>query len=196
MSNKSIRERIRYRRENAVDPETFLREADAIEPSDGDENLQFTAAFESRIEDHLEAFREEGVDRSVVAGIFGVDEDDVEDLEREYVAFKIVYTVRNWPSEGALEFDAATDAVLREESDRWEEVPPRQRYRILQSLRSFQDECFFCAGSIVVDDEPVESCCNQRLVLRLYCEDCERRFLEFSVEGSNADAVGMISSGD
>lgn len=196
MSDKSLEERIRYRQEHSVDPEQFLLEAGAIEPTDEDEQLQFRSAFASQVKENLERFRQEGVDPSVVAGIFGVDEDDVEKVEREYVAFKIVYTVRSWPSEGALEFDAATDAVLREESDRWEEVPPRQRYRILQSLRSFQDVCFFCSGSIGVDDEPVDSCCTQRRVFRFYCSECGRRFLEFSAESDSADAIGAISSGD
>lgn len=196
MSDKSLEERIRYRQEHSVDPEGFLLEAGAIEPTEGDEQLQFTSEFRSQVKENLERFREEGVDPAIVAGIFGVEEGDVEELDREYVAFKIVYTVRSWPSEGALEFDAATDAVLREASDRWEEVPPRQRYRILQSLRSFQEECFFCSGPIGVDDEPVDSCCAQRRVFRFYCAECDRRFLEFSAESDSADAIGALSSGD
>ena len=195
MSDESVKERIRYRQEHSVDPEAFLRDAGAIRPADGDEQLRFTSAFESRVAHHLERFRREGVDPSVVAGIFGVDEADVEAVDRPYVAFKIVYTVRSWPSEGALVFDAATDATLRERSDEWNAVPPRQRYRILQSLRSFQDECFFCSGEIAFDDEPVESCCSERRVLRLYCSGCDRRFLEFAVDRATGDGVGTASGG-
>lgn len=195
MSDNSIRERIRYRRENSVDPEEFLREAGAIQPADGDEQLEFTPDFRSRVRRHLERFREEGVEPSVVAGIFGVEETDVDALDRDHVAFEIVHTVRTWPSEGALELDAATDAALRADSEHWEAVPPRQRYRILQSLRSFQDACFFCAGAIVLDDEPVESCCAKRRVLRLYCTECDRRFLEFATEDTTADSIGSISEG-
>ncbi|WP_255194290.1 hypothetical protein [Natronobeatus ordinarius] len=196
MSDESVKERIRYRQEHSVDPEAFLRDAGAIRPADGDEQLRFTSSFESRVAYHLERFRREGVDTAVVAGIFGVDEADVEAVERPYVAFKIVYTVRSWPSKGALVFDAATDATLRERSDEWSAVPPRQRYRILQSLRSFQDECFFCSGEIAFDDEPVESCCSERRVLRLYCAGCDRRFLEFAVDRATGDSVGTASGGD
>lgn len=192
MGDRSIEERIRYRRENAVEPEAFLREEGVIRPVDGGEQLRLTAEFESRLARHLETVRREGVTTADVAGIFGVDEANVAVENRPYVAYKIEFTVRSWPSEGALVLDAATDAALSEASDRWEVVPPRQRYRILQSMRSFQDACVFCGGAITLDEESVESCCSERQVIRLYCADCDRRFLEFAAEHS-PDPLGDVS---
>lgn len=181
MGKKSVKERIRYRRENAVDPEAYLQEVGAIQPS-ADDDLEFTPSFESRVGSHVETFREEGVDEGVIAGIFGVDEAEVEIPDRPYTAFKIDFRVHSWPSEDSLVLDAAVDAALREVAESWDEVPPRQRYRVLQSLRSFQDDCLFCNGEVLLSEEAVESCCSERQVLTVHCEVCDRRFLEFTAE--------------
>ena len=182
MVDKSAKERIKHRKENAVDPEEFLLDIGAIEPTDGEENLKFTADFESRIERNIETYEDDGVGTAEIQRIFGVDDEDVEEMDRDWPSFKIIHTIRNWPSEGSVVFDAATDESMREVTDDWNEVPPRQRYRILQSLRSFQDECFFCSGEVVFSNNPVESCCSDRNVITFHCEGCDSRFLEFSAE--------------
>lgn len=178
----SAAERIEYRRHNAVDPEEFLRDLGVIEPSDGDEKLRFASAFVDRIGEQLEAVRADGVGADDIAAMFGVERDDVTTPDRPYPAFKTNYTVRNWPSRGALQLDVATDRELRDATDRWDAVPVRQRYRTLQSLRSFHDECPFCSGPISMSDETVESCCDDVEVVTIGCERCDRRFLEFSAD--------------
>lgn len=188
-----IRERIRHRRENAVDPEAFLLDVGAVETTDSDEQLAFVPEFASRVERYIGKFRHEGVDETVIARIFGVDEDDVAIPDRPYTAFKVLNTVHNWPSPDALVLDAATDTAFREWTDRWGEVPPGQRYRILQSLRSFQDECLFCSGEVVFTDDLVESCCSTRQVLSFHCAGCGRRFLEFRSEETADDAETTVN---
>lgn len=188
-----IKERIRHRRENAVDPEAFLLDVGAIETTDGDEQLAFDPEFASRVERYIGKFRHEGVEEPVITRIFGVEEDDVSIPDRPYTAFKVINTVYNWPSPDALVLDAATDTAFREWTDRWDAVPPRQRYRILQSLRSFQDECLFCSGEIAFTDDLIESCCSARQVLSLHCDDCGRRFLEFSTEDTAASTETTVN---
>ena len=192
MSDK-IRERIRHRRENAVDPEAFLLDVGVVETTDSDEQLAFVPGFAARIERYVGKFRHEGAGEPVIARIFGVGTDDVSIPDRPYTAFKVLNTVYNWPSPDALVLDAATDTAFRERTDRWEAVPPRQRYRILQSLRSFQDDCLFCSGEVVFTDDLVESCCSPREVLSLHCADCGRRFLEFSTEENARDAETTVN---
>lgn len=183
MSNdESAAERIAYRRQNAVDPEAFLRDLAVIESTDQGENLQFTPAFVTRIDTQLENVRDAGIETADIAAMFGVDETNVTAADRPYTAYKTHATVRNWPSDAALELDVATDRELRAETDRWDEVPPRQRYRLLQSLRSFRDDCPFCGGSVSIGDETVESCCGDTEVVTVGCGDCDRRFLEFSAD--------------
>ncbi|GAB7018425.1 hypothetical protein [Halostagnicola bangensis] len=180
----SAADRIEYRKRNAVDPETFLLDLEVVEPTERGENLRFAPEFTERIETQLECVRVDGVETSDVATMFGANKDDVTDPGREYTAYKIHATVRNWPSDAALELDVATDRELQTETDRWADVPGRQRYNILQSLRSFHDECPFCNGEVSISDETVESCCGDLEVVTVNCRDCGRRLLEFS-----ADAV-------
>jgi hypothetical protein len=187
----NIRDRIRYRKRNSVDPEEYLLDADVIQPTDDEKELELTDEFASELAEYVEAVREEGVEEEDLASLWGVELDEVETKDREYPAYKIINTVRNWPTEESLVFDIAVDRIMRQRQDDWDDVPPRQRYRIAQSLRTFQDECLFCGGAIIYADEPVESCCTDQRVLTLHCDDCDRRFMEFATEdGGMADSVG------
>ncbi|AFZ72045.1 hypothetical protein [Natronobacterium gregoryi] len=187
MSDGSAAERIEYRRRNAVDPEEFLLDIGVVEPTDDEESLRFTSAFADRLEDQLDHVRDDGVDATDIATMFDTDESDVSEPDREYTAYKTGYMVRNWPSKSALQVDVATDRELRAETDRWDDVPVRQRYRMLQSLRSFLEACPFCAGHISASDRTVESCCGDMTVYAVTCDDCDRRYLEFSADAiSNA----------
>ncbi len=186
----NIKDRIRYRKQNSVDPEQYLFEADAIQPSNDETELELTDNFASELEQYIDDVVEDGVEEADLAQLFGVDLEDVEVQDRPYPSYKIIHTVRNWPTDEAIVFDVAVDRILRSRRDDWEAVPPRQRYRIAQSLRTFQDECLFCGGTIIYGDEPVESCCTKKRVLTLHCDDCDRRFMEFATEDQNmADAV-------
>ncbi len=178
----SAAERIEYRRQNAVDPEAFLIKAGVVEPTDGGENLRFTADFRTRLDEHVAAVRSDGATRADVATMFGVAVEDVCEADRSYTAFKTNNRVRNWPSEAALVLDIAVDSAIRETPADWEAVPVRQRHRMLQSLRSFQQTCLFCSGTVSMNDRVVESCCGDQSVVTVSCTDCDRRFLEFSAD--------------
>lgn len=179
MTERSAAERIEYRKRNAVDPEAFLHDAGAVRATD-DGDLRLTSEFTDLIERRLETLREGGVDTADIATMFGVGEDRVTEVDRPNPAFKAGDTIRNWPSEDALLVDVAVDRTLRGETDDWADVPVRQRYMMLQSLRSFQDECLFCSGPIAFTDEVVELPSGPREVVSVDCDDCERHFLIFS----------------
>jgi hypothetical protein len=173
-------DQIKKREENAVQPEPFLKNAGAIKTRDTQQKLAFTDSFAAKLKENVaeKAGIEVGV--SEVAQLFGVAESDVLEKDREYTSWRIQKVVYNWPSKGALIFDIATDQTLREVAKDWEQVPPKQRFMITQSLRSFQDECVFCESAILFNDEPVKSCCSSQRVFTFYCDGCDRRYLEFA----------------
>lgn len=187
----NIKERIRYRKQNSVDPENYLVESGAVQVTEDGEDLELTDEFADELEAHVDEILEDGVEEEDLALLWGVDIDEVERQDdKDYPAYKVIHTVWNWPTEAALTFDIAVDRLLRKRRDDWDDVPPRQRYRIAQSLRTFQDSCHFCDGRVIYGDEPVESCCTSKRVLTLHCSDCDRRFMEFTTEDENmADAV-------
>ena len=184
MTERTAADRIAYRRENAVDPETFLLEADAVTQTEDGTDLQFTDAFQRAVTAQLETVRELGVDPHHIATLFGVDDEAVSRAERPTPAFKIRHTIRNWSSEAALLVDVAVDRALRDRTSDWDDVPGRQRYRILQSLRLFQEECPFCAGTVVMGDSVFRSTpSGEQEFTPVVCDDCDRLFAEF-VPGS------------
>lgn len=194
MSNeyaRSTEERVRKERENAVQPEPFLNEAGAIQATGDERKLAFTESFAKKLAASLDSVRASGVGVSELARLFGVPESEVLKKDREYTSWRIRKVVYNWPSEGALLFDIATDRALREVTDDWADVPPKQRFLIAQSLRSFQDECLFCGGAISITNTPVQSCCRNAEVMSMHCTGCERRFIEFRIEDDEGVSVGQ-----
>lgn len=186
----NIKERIKYRKEHSVDPEEYLLDGNIIQPTEGDQELELTSQFESELKAFVTDISEGDIEDEDLAKLWGVDIDDVEQKDESYPSYKIIHTVKNWPTKDALVFDIAVDRKLREREDDWDDVPPEQRYRIAQALRTFQDECLFCGGQILYSDDPVDSCCLDTRVLTLSCEDCDRRFMEFATEDKNmADSI-------
>lgn len=190
-TKQEIVQRIEERRKNAIDPTTYLKDIGAIQSTDDEQELEFTPSFASRLDEHIENTSNADIGKPELARLFGAEEDRVTKKDRPHTAWKIRHNIRNWPSEDALVFDVATDEALREVTDDWDEVPPKQRFRIVQSLRSFQDSCLFCDGSLVFSDNTVQSCCSERRVLTLHCDACDRRFLEFRAEGSDMSSVDI-----
>lgn len=181
-SDMSAAERIQHRREHAVDPESFLLDAGIVQSTDEKTELAFDPTFIDQVLNEFARLDREGVDQELLAELFEVDEDDVERADKPYLAYKIIFTVRSWSSEEALTLDLATHVALRSTTDGWMDVPARQRYSILRSLRLFHEECPSCSARLAIGDEPVQSCCHDRQVLTLDCTGCGRRFAELSTE--------------
>lgn len=188
-------ERIRYRQENRIAPDSFLVDVGAItDPDDGDREL--TDEFASIRQSKLEAVSERGVDMSDIARLFGAEEERIEDLDRDYPAVKVVRRIRKWPAEGALVADVATDLALRELTDRWDPVPVAQKVDILKSMRYLIEACPACGGSIELTEETVESCCRLYPVVQLRCQECALTVAEMDAENVDTKTVDWDLAGD
>lgn len=178
-------EKRKRERERAVDPETFLLEADAVEERAND--LALTDSFRDRVWDHVEAFEETGVDDETLASLFDTEPDAIERLDRDYPAIKIDVRIRQWPSEGAYYADLATHRALEATTEQWRDVPLEQRLDILKALRSFLERCPLCGGTVTPGERTVESCCTSGEVVSFACVDCDERLLEIPAE---SDVLG------
>lgn len=198
---------------NAVEPEEFLRDIDAIEPCEREAGVCYTAAFEGRIQAELDTLAVEqpnsgSVTRGDGSGIemFGeAFEIDVETLgemydvdpatisfeDREYPAVKTGRRIRKWPTEESLALDVATHRALDELSSRWREVPQKQRADILRELRVLAQSCPNCGGQVAASDAIVESCCAQYEVVSIGCEDCGAHLLERDPEKREGSVGGF-----
>ncbi|MXV60799.1 hypothetical protein GS429_01670 [Natronorubrum sp. JWXQ-INN-674] len=170
---------IERQRENAVDPEQFLLDVEAVGPCDHADDLCLTDAFADRVEDELDRHRGTTADDETIADLFDVEEGAVTIKDRDYPAAKIGRRVHKWPADAALVADVAVHHALREQTDRWEAVPRGQRLELLEVLRSFLETCPDCGGTITLGEETTESCCRSYEVLALECVDCDAPLLEF-----------------
>lgn len=186
-------ERWRRGKGAAVDPERFLLDADAVTPIDDGRDLALTDGFADLVAEHVTALGDRVTERTVLADMYGVGPADVTFKDRSYPAVKVGRRIRKWPSEGALLADVANHHALDERSDQWMTVPPEQRIGILESLRSFQEQCPVCGGDVAFEDRVVKSCCAEYEVLAFECTDCGERLLELDptpIDGNEDTLTG------
>lgn len=164
--------------ENAVDPERFLLEVDAVEPCETQDDLCFTDELADMIDDRVAGLPEEPLDRALVADLYGIEPEAVTVEDRSYPAVKIGRRIHKWPAEAALAADLATHQALSELTERWTDVPQAQRIELLEVLRSFHDSCPTCGSPITMSEDTIESCCRSYEVLALNCEGCSAPLLE------------------
>jgi len=167
-------------RQDAVDPEQFLLDANVVAPCEREDDLCLSDEFTARLEAQTEQFREQSPDAAAVASLFEADPESVTGRDTiEFPAFEVRERLRKWPSDGALVADVAADRALREQSDGWTAIHREQRLKILESLRSFRETCPRCAGRVELGTETVESCCRSYEVATASCQDCGETLLEF-----------------
>jgi hypothetical protein len=184
-------QRIEYERKHSVDPEQYLVDVAAVDP---DTDRAFTAEFAAALEEAMAADSSASVTPDAVAEIFQVSAEGLAFEDREYPALEIERRVRKWPSEGALFVDVATHEVLTERSDDWLDVPREQRVEILETLRTYHDDCPDCGGDLAFHDDTFESCCGRYEVAIYGCVDCEARLLELdpSLVDADPNATGIV----
>lgn len=181
-------ERIEDRRENAVDPVSFLLDVGVVEETDGPEQLAFEPAFADRVAETVADIDRDDVDRETLAVMFGVEPDEVTFEGRSYPAITVRRRIRKWPGDAAFLSDVASHLALADRTDRWLDVPSAQRLSILQSLRSFHETCPSCGGELVSTADTVESCCLAHEVVAIRCEDCGEHVLELDPKEVSRDA--------
>ncbi|MFB6227469.1 MAG: hypothetical protein ABEH88_02610 [Halobacteriales archaeon] len=184
-------EEITERHERAVDPETFLEEVGVI-AHDGDD-YRLVGRFADAVKDRMVTYREESVGIDLIATLFDTTAEEVEELDREYPAYRIGVRVRKWPSEGAWIADVATHEALVETTDRWPDLPLEQRVDMLAWLRGLHPACPMCDGEIRFSDDVIESCCGRFEVTTIACADCGERLREFDPRkvGNREDLKGI-----
>lgn len=189
---KEAVEEITKRHEQAVDPETFLEEVGAIEP-DGNDDYRLVGTFADTVQDQMATYREESIGTAVIATLFDTTPEEVDELDREYPAYRIGVRIRKWPSEGAWIADVATHEALAETTDRWPDLPLEQRIDILAWLRGLHPACPMCDGEIRFSDDIIESCCGRFEVTTIACVDCGERLREFDPQkvGNREDLKGI-----
>ncbi len=163
-----------------VAPEEFLMEVGAVEPCKDGDDLCLTDGFREAWSTDIEADREAGVTAETITRRLGAPEDEYTITEHydSWVLQNSAGNVGQWPSRAALIADSAAAATLSSWTDRWNGLSLMDRSEVIAGLRVFLEDCPTGEGGVSFDEETVESCCRQRTVLTLTCEDTGDRLLE------------------
>jgi hypothetical protein len=178
------------------DFEAYFRDAGLVEPCENRDDLCLTDAFETAWLEAIDAL--DGPDLDLEAAAidafgFDADPDDVAVTEVGDGAYALRYGTRyagKWPSYPAIVADLAAAGLLDEWLDSWPDYAPRQKGKLLNSLRMFLETCPTADGAVHIEEEVVESCCSSGTVIAAVCEETGDRIFEYQV------ADGAIEAGD
>jgi hypothetical protein len=90
--------------------------------------------------------------------------------------------IGQWESKAALTADVAAAIKLKEENVVFNDLNPAETIHLLRSLRVFVDSCPECGGSIQVEQEVIDSCCNSYDVIISACQECDAPLFEIEWE--------------
>lgn len=164
---------------DSLDVEATLVRAGALTECADVDDLCLTPAFRDDWNRRLAELREEDTSRADLAGLLGVDPDDLEfdEFGDAFLARTDGRRVGQWESRAAFLADVGAADVLADWSG-WDALDVGQRGELLNGVRLFVETCPTCGGRVVFDEEVARSCCRQYDVAVVACEDCGARLFE------------------
>lgn len=166
--------------EEDIDPETVLRDANAVTECEHEDDLCLTDVFQAAWRDRITTLRSNDTTRNDLAAILDIDPDTLAFKEHGdgFVATVDGSRIGQWESHAAFIADIAAANELRDRYSGWTRIPIDHRSRMLNGLRIFLEQCPVCNGTVSVDQEVVESCCRSIDVIAATCDDCGSRLFE------------------
>lgn len=169
-----------------LEVETVLMDAEALEPCEDDDDLCLTDEFSRAWSDRIEVVRSEETSRAELAGLLGVDADEVtfEEFGDAFVAQVDETRAGRWESRGAFLADVAAATELSRRLSGWQTLGLREQSQILYGLRLFIQECPECDGVVAFEEDTVESCCRSVDIVAVSCQECGARVFETDHPGT------------
>jgi hypothetical protein len=167
-----------------IDVEQRLRALGAVTERDDSTDLRLEPSFREALRREIRSIRETAVDRADgIAELFDLDPDEHDCAVESYGSGSTALVVDDrhvaqWASEAAFVADLAADRVLRERREEWADLPVIHRSELLGSIRLFVEQCPSCDAPVSLIEETVESCCREREVAAVTCDDCSARLFE------------------
>ena len=167
--------------EVSFDVETTLTDAAIIRECPETDDLCLTESYRSAWHQRMAELESDDQKRYRLSDSLVVPANEVEFEETEtgwHVHIEGVHAGR-WHSEAAFVADIASEELLGERLDRWEDLPADQRTQLLVALRTFVEECPSCGGAVVADEDVVRSCCRDDIVsVTTACTECDAVLFE------------------
>lgn len=168
---------------SAIDPESELVSAGALEERPDGEDLCLTDSFRADWDEQIQHLRETGAEREQLLELLDVDERTVEFREHgsAFQAYVDETPVGTWESEAAYIADLAAADVLVSYHPNWDRLALEAKSQLLSGLRLFIEDCPACGGDPAFGTDTVESCCSKYDVAAVSCTECDARLFETRV---------------
>jgi hypothetical protein len=146
---------------------------------EGGDDLVLAPDARSAWRERITTLRERDVGPDDVRSVLtGVEDLDLESHGDAWLARAEGRSVGRWESRAALLADVAGARLLSERLPEWDAAGPMARAEYLGGLRLFLERCPACDGPVSFGTETVTSCCAEREVVAVRCEDCGARLFE------------------
>lgn len=183
--------------ETGFDPEAYLLETGVVLEDDDGLDLHLEPGFESRWVARYRELNRTGEDRSLLAGVVGVDEDRLEIVSRGdgFVGWADGRWIGQWESRVAFIADVAANDLLAGSVQTWESLPLATQSNALGVLRLFIERCPACDGVVTLDDAVRTSCCSEVDVIASTCDGCGERLFEAVFDPASLEATEAEPNG-
>lgn len=179
------------------DPEAYLLETGVVNEVEDGLDLHLDEGFEARWIARYRDINKKGDDRSLLAGLVGVEADrlEIESRGDGFVGWADGLWIGQWESRVAFIADVAADDLFANSEPSWSSLPLASRSNALGVLRLFIERCPACNGAVSLDEAIKTSCCSEVDVIASSCDGCGERLFEAVFDPGALEATGVEPDG-
>lgn len=165
--------------EVTIEPEQILIQSDVLTPCETGPDLCLDPDFRASWRDRM-LTPDTDHDMVSLRSALHADSDQVTLVEHgdALVASDNEGIIGQWPSPAATVADVAAAAELNCWYSGWDRLSIAEKGRLLMSLRVFLEVCPNCGGTVRLEQEVVESCCQSYDVALSACQGCDAKLFE------------------
>jgi len=171
--------------QSELNVEQYLLTQNIVEPCEEIDDLCLTSEFETAWLEEIDQINTENITADEAASL--ISNGANEELEIvEYGDARVLTIgdteVGKWPSHAALIADVTAARVIEKRDQHWNQYKPEKKGELLMSVRLFLETCPTNKGSISMNEETVESCCQSYNIIAVTCDETGERLFEHPIE--------------
>lgn len=165
--------------ERSLDFENRLFREEILQPTEDGTDVILSPEFQIRWSQSLDNYLDspdrnqlrEALDANIEDGVFsGIGE--TLSLSRDGTL------LGQWPSPAAVKADLVAAEVCSDWISEWVEFNPMERAKFLRTIRVSTSNCPLCDGTVKIQKEVRETCCNSYDVVIASCQACDSCLFE------------------
>jgi len=168
--------------EESLDFEDQLFRQGILQPVENGTDVVLSSEFQTRWSQNLNNHSDspdrdvlrEALDANIEDGVFS-------GLDETLTLSRAGTLLGQWPSPAAIKADLAAAEVCTDWISEWETFDPMERAKVLRTIRVANTSCPLCEGTVKIQKDVRETCCNSYDVIIASCRSCDSRLFETEV---------------